>query len=83
MGGVGGLHLEGAVIGPEVNGVCDAGAAALVDLDEEKRMLALYMVMMMATMARRAGCAGRGQEPTISADSGPEMLNSRSAYFFQ
>lgn len=26
-----GLHLEGAVVGPEVDRVCDAGAASLVD----------------------------------------------------
>lgn len=31
MRDVGGLHLEGAEIGPEIDGVGDTGTAALVD----------------------------------------------------
>jgi hypothetical protein len=66
--GVGSLHFEGAVVRPQVDRIGDARASALVDLGQ---LLASVQAMSRVTML------------TISADSGPAMLNSRSAYFFQ
>lgn len=69
------LHLEGAVVGPEVDRIGYAGASSLINLDSAP--LAVYRNNSGVRERRGTG------QPTISADSGPAMLNSRSAYFFQ
>jgi hypothetical protein len=65
------VHLEGAVVCPEVDRVGNAGASPLKDL--------LRLLAMRVANDWRPRLKGR----TISADSGPAMLNSVSAYFFQ
>lgn len=69
------LHLEGAVVSPEVDRIGYAGASSLINLGSAP--LADYRNHRGARQRR-----GTGQR-TISADSGPAILNSRSAYFFQ
>lgn len=61
------LHFEGAVIGPQVDRIGDVAASSLVDLGRLVKFCRKTCVWAL----------------TISADSGPAMLNSISAYFFQ
>jgi len=62
------LHLEGAVVGPEVDGGTDAGDTALIDLGGRQLHLLQYALVLPLT---------------ISAASVPPIENSRSAYLFQ
>lgn len=66
------LHFERAVVGPEIDRVCYAGTTSLIDLG-------LASLAVVSQRPREKG----GEQRTISADSGPAILNSRSAYFFQ
>jgi hypothetical protein len=60
------LHLEGAVIRPQIDRIGDACTSSLIDL---------FVVSYVTDNIEGT--------LTISADSGPAMLNSISAYFFQ
>jgi hypothetical protein len=68
VGIMGRIHLEGAVVCPQVDRSCDARNTALVDLCQP-----------LASLSQRSYSVKR----TISAVSVPPIENSRSAYFFQ
>ena len=74
---VGCLHFEGAILSPQVDRIGDASDASFVDLGAP---LAIHPAGLR--MSGHSGKGGGGRR-TISADSGPAILNSMSAYFFQ
>lgn len=65
------LHFEGAIVGPQVDGVGYAGHTSFINLSH----------VQLASHARIL--SREFHHHTISADSGPAILNSISAYFFQ
>ena len=69
---VGCLHLERAVRSPEIDRNAYASTSPFVNLDLSRQLL------FSQDKSRR-----ESHSHTISADSGPAILNSISAYFFQ